>query len=215
MNNNQIHNTSYYQLPSGRQLEDFIEDYSLSFAIGSAVKYLWRAGNKDGEPADKDRSKAEHFIALEAKRQGVEYDYIANYVKHLIELAKMDYVGIPYFMHQKMVRIGRSYNDAVKRHPYFADHFFIADRIKPSEALKVVEEEKKKNAEIGNVDTMDVLKCEVMGIYAAMENYNEELAIRKCYQSIAVTLRMIDVIEGRQALGNPCKSKEEKAANNG
>ena len=49
MNNEQIDNTSYYRLPSGRQLEDFIAEHGLKFAEGSALKYLWRAGKKDGE----------------------------------------------------------------------------------------------------------------------------------------------------------------------
>ena len=50
-NNEQINATSYYALPSGRQLEDFIFEWDLDFATGSALKYLWRAGRKDGESA--------------------------------------------------------------------------------------------------------------------------------------------------------------------
>lgn len=215
MNNNQIDNTSYYALPSGRQLEDFIADHGLTFAEGSALKYLWRAGKKDGESAEKDRAKAEHFILFTAKERNATPSTVKMYLEYLIKTAQNDLASDGFLPQSRVCKMIEHYEYAVKKHPYFADHFFIADRVKPSEALKVVEEEKKKNTEIGNVDTMDVLKCEVMGVYAAMENDNKELAIRKCYQTIAVTLRMIDVIEGRQALGNPCKSKEEKAANNG
>lgn len=67
-NNTQIDNTSYYALPSGRQLEDFIADRNLSFAMGSAVKYLYRAGKKDGEDKAKDLAKADHFVRFIAKR---------------------------------------------------------------------------------------------------------------------------------------------------
>lgn len=66
-NNNQVNNTSYYMLPSGDQLEDFIEAMGMGFAKGSAVKYLWRAGKKDGESADKDKAKAEHYIKFLAR----------------------------------------------------------------------------------------------------------------------------------------------------
>ena len=67
-NNNQINNTDYYRLPCGRFLEDYIEQANLSFAMGSAVKYLWRAGNKDDEPRDKDVAKANHYIEFMANR---------------------------------------------------------------------------------------------------------------------------------------------------
>ena len=69
-NNEQIDHTSYYALPSGRQLEDFIADRNLSFAMGSAVKYLYRAGKKDGEAKAKDLAKADHFIRFIAARSG-------------------------------------------------------------------------------------------------------------------------------------------------
>ena len=66
-NNNQIDATSYYQLPSGRFLEDFIYAKSLNFNMGSAVKYLWRAGRKDGEAYEKDLAKYRHYVRFEAK----------------------------------------------------------------------------------------------------------------------------------------------------
>ena len=67
-NNNQIDNTSYYTLPSGKELEDFIHIKNLTFAAGSALKYLWRAGRKDGESKEKDMKKVEHYIRFIASR---------------------------------------------------------------------------------------------------------------------------------------------------
>lgn len=93
MNNNQIDNTSYYTLPCGRQLEDFIAWKDFSFFVGSAVKYLWRAGNKDGESFDKDRSKAEHYIALIAKRSKIPVDTVRANVNTFVQLAK-DWDGL-------------------------------------------------------------------------------------------------------------------------
>ena len=66
MNNNQIDKTSYYQLPCGKFLEDFIYYKNLNFNMGSALKYKWRAGNKDGESDSKDLAKADHYIRFEA-----------------------------------------------------------------------------------------------------------------------------------------------------
>ena len=67
MNNGQIDNTSYYLLPCGKFLEDFIYYKKLNFNIGSALKYKYRAGRKDGEGIEKDLAKADHYIAFEAK----------------------------------------------------------------------------------------------------------------------------------------------------
>ncbi len=83
----QIDNTSYYLLPCGLYLEDFIYAKRLNFNMGSALKYLWRAGYKDGESLEKDLSKAEHYIRFEAKCRGVDYDVVDWEVKDLLEEA--------------------------------------------------------------------------------------------------------------------------------
>ena len=69
--NMQINQTSYYLLPCGKYLEDFIYAKGLNFNMGSAVKYRWRAGNKDGESKEKDLAKCEHYVKLEAKKRKV------------------------------------------------------------------------------------------------------------------------------------------------
>ena len=66
-NNTQINKTSYYQLPCGMFLEDFIYSKGLNFNMGSALKYKWRAGHKDGESQEKDLAKCEHYICFEAE----------------------------------------------------------------------------------------------------------------------------------------------------
>ena len=67
MNNNVIDHPDYYRLPCGRDLEDFIHFCHLSFAQGSAVKYLWRAGKKDGESKTKDLNKCLHYLTYISK----------------------------------------------------------------------------------------------------------------------------------------------------
>lgn len=96
-NNSQISETSYYRLPCGKFLEDFIAGKNLNFNIGSALKYLWRAGNKDGESEEKDRKKADHYIRFEAKCRGdyriddssiIKDGAVRFYVERLLEEAK-------------------------------------------------------------------------------------------------------------------------------
>lgn len=62
MNNEQINNTDYYRLPCGKYLEDYIWKKRLSFAYGSALKYKYRAGKKDGESKEKDLLKYNHYV---------------------------------------------------------------------------------------------------------------------------------------------------------
>lgn len=67
MNNDQIDNTDYYRLPCGKYLEDFIYAKKMNFAWGSALKYWWRAGRKDGENVEKDLAKHEHYVRFIAR----------------------------------------------------------------------------------------------------------------------------------------------------
>ena len=87
-NNNQIDNTSYYMLPCGRQLEDFIMWLRLDFAWGSALKYVWRAGKKDGESRGKDLAKAEHYARLIERVENVDHFQVFIELEELMYRAK-------------------------------------------------------------------------------------------------------------------------------
>lgn len=71
MNNTQINNTSYYVLPCGKQVEDYIWERNLPFWFGSALKYRYRAGNKDGEDVQKDLRKMMHYASYAAMHRKV------------------------------------------------------------------------------------------------------------------------------------------------
>lgn len=88
MNNQQINKTSYYQLPCGLFLEDYIDYRDLDFKWGSAVKYEYRAGAKDGEPEGKDRSKRNHYICEIAARDGVVHDAVLVLVRGYVAEAR-------------------------------------------------------------------------------------------------------------------------------
>lgn len=86
-NNNQIDNTSYYLLPCGKYLEDFIHKKGLNFAEGSALKYLWRCGAKDGESAEKDTGKFQHYCKFLANKGCVDVESVVNEVRGWFEEA--------------------------------------------------------------------------------------------------------------------------------
>ena len=71
-----IDNPNYYRLPCGKYLEDFIWYRNLNFAWGSALKYLWRAGHKDGEPKEKDMSKCMHYLRSIVKNSNGCFDRV-------------------------------------------------------------------------------------------------------------------------------------------
>lgn len=57
---------SYYLLPDGTECRKFIE--GMSYYLGTAFAYLWRAGHKPGEPMVKDLRKALDNIRFELER---------------------------------------------------------------------------------------------------------------------------------------------------
>ena len=90
-NNNQIDNTDYYRLPCGKYLEDFIRSRNLTFAAGSALKYVWRAGKKDGENTLKDLNKADHYYRFIARTSGADVaDVIATISNLAADAAEWD-----------------------------------------------------------------------------------------------------------------------------
>lgn len=56
----------YTQHPAGIECLDVTEH--MTFNIGNAIKYLWRAGLKSSETHDEDLQKAITFIERERKR---------------------------------------------------------------------------------------------------------------------------------------------------
>lgn len=90
-NNEQIDNTSYYILPCGRQLEEFISWKRLDFAAGSALKYRYRAGMKDGESLAKDSMKEHHYTDFLDRRDNLQRGTSAEAVERLyVEALKWD-----------------------------------------------------------------------------------------------------------------------------
>lgn len=61
------HPQHYNDHPAGIEAIDVIQHFN--FNVGNAIKYLWRAGLKPNEPAEKDIKKAMWYCKQELKRR--------------------------------------------------------------------------------------------------------------------------------------------------
>ena len=57
----------HYETKKGFDVIDVATEYDLNFNTGSTVKYLCRAGKKEGESKMKDLLKAQDFLEREIK----------------------------------------------------------------------------------------------------------------------------------------------------
>lgn len=106
--------------------------------------------------------------------------------------------------------IERHYNHAKEKHPYFCDMVTrdlwtvkdIQDNIK--RIRQYIEQDIARH----EVEAMSLLICETREFEEAMTLKDTAAAVEELYDVIAVCLRIIDVLEGRQALGRPKEGGE-------
>ena len=65
---NSITNPDYYLTTNGSQVIDFIEAHGLNFSRGNIIKYVSRAGKKDGEDELTALLKARFYLEREINR---------------------------------------------------------------------------------------------------------------------------------------------------
>ena len=88
-NSEVINDPDYYRLPCGKYLEEFIAYKRLDFMTGCAVKYMWRAGKKDGESNEKDLKKCNHYEKFKSEWLGVfSKEDIHQEIVELVEEAR-------------------------------------------------------------------------------------------------------------------------------
>ena len=63
-----VNHPSHYNIGNIEAI-DVIEDWNLDFSLGSAVKYICRAGHKDGNTKLQDLQKASWYINREIERE--------------------------------------------------------------------------------------------------------------------------------------------------
>ena len=113
---------------------------------------------------------------------------------------------------ERVIRIAEHYCHARRKHPHFAHTLFLEASDESAAARTLVRTRFCLNCEgrMGEVVAETVLNCEICEAIHALACGDKAHAVEECYDAIAVLLRMVDVIEGRQALGNPESAKEEK-----
>lgn len=112
-------------------------------------------------------------------------------------------------------KIKEHYEHAKEKHPYFCD--LLLPRGYSREELRdyvdTMLSDAREKIQIYSEDHIlifpTLLNCEVWEINEALVAENHAAAVEECYDAIAVLLRVIDVLEGRQALGNPEKKEVE------
>lgn len=108
-------------------------------------------------------------------------------------------------------KIREHYEHTKAKHPYFCDSLLPKNR-----SAENIYGTIKKNLIAARADIVDcesngclipqvTLNCEVWEINEAVANGNTAAAVEECYDAIAVLLRVVDVLEGRQELGDPAK----------
>ena len=95
---------------------------------------------------------------------------------------------------------------SIEKHPYFCDRLLPAwaecdIRKLVSRALKQSRARLECGSRDSNLMWNEILDYEVWEATEAIMNSDTEQAIEECYDSIAVLMRTIDVLRGKQELG--------------
>lgn len=69
--------------------------------------------------------------------------------------------------------------------------------------LKKIREDIAKDIDTQELIWDTLLNCEVWEVHEAIMKGDTAQAVEECYDAIAVLLRVVDVLEGRQKLGKP------------
>lgn len=109
-------------------------------------------------------------------------------------------------------KIVEHYNHAREKHPYFCD-WNPLQRTKHFKKIMTRElcearEELKDAYEYNEVEWTDVFDCEKLEALVALASGDKTQAVEELYDCVAVLLRTIDVLEGRQQLGKPEEVKQ-------
>ena len=105
-------------------------------------------------------------------------------------------------------RIASHYAHAIEKHPYFCDKVGqSATNKRDVERIKVHLGMSRQciaeSIEHHNLHGEDILDCQVWEVFDALAKGDKSHAVEELYDCVAVLLRTIDVLEGRQKLGKP------------
>lgn len=109
------------------------------------------------------------------------------------------------------------YLHAKEKHPYFCD-MVTRDLWKVKDVQENIARIRQYIAEDvkrHEVEALSLLICEMREFEEAMTLKDHAAAIEELYDIVAVCLRTIDVLEGRQELGKPKSQTNKKESENG
>lgn len=101
------------------------------------------------------------------------------------------------------------YVHAKEKHPYFCDGLLSPVEDYES-ALANTRRRISAAKSCGMVSADDLIDCELLESFVEIAKNNTTAAVVELYDAIAVLLRTIDVLEGRQQLGKPETKGEAK-----
>lgn len=104
-----------------------------------------------------------------------------------------------------VLKVAEHYCHAKRKHPHFADSMFLyennaEDAKRDLRILRMILNIERKEVKV-YAETL--ANCEVAEVCDAIARGDKAAAVEECYDAIAVLLRMVDVLEGRQKLGKP------------
>lgn len=110
-----------------------------------------------------------------------------------------------------VLRIAEHYCHARRKHPYFADLMFLDENYAEDAKrnLRIARTLLNVELKVGKICAETLVDCEVSEICEAISRGDNAHAVDECYDAIAVLLRMVDVLEGRQKLGKPKEGAKE------
>lgn len=117
----------------------------------------------------------------------------------------------PTFVSTHALNIIEHYYHARAKHPCFCDRLLPEEdpavTLSLKDSIKLCLDTYRRQVDVGthngNLLWNDILDCEKFEAIEAIANGDKEAAVEECYDCIAVLLRVIDVLEGRQPIGKP------------
>lgn len=100
-------------------------------------------------------------------------------------------------------RVRQHYDHAREKHPYFCDIITCLSDVGSDTHLDIYRATLKAESNNEVVEVGTLLGCEFYEAIQAYTHVDTAHAVEECYDAIAVLLRVIDVLEGRQELGKP------------
>lgn len=95
------------------------------------------------------------------------------------------------------------YEHAREKHPYFCDIITCLSDSGADTHLDIYRSTLAAEANADAIEASTLLFCEFFEAMQAYTRGDKPAAVEECYDCIAVLLRVIDVLEGRQKLGKP------------